>query len=225
VQGEVVVYTASGWNALADGLRDAASPCAHYYLSIPAVDDGTGRKTMPRAAEAARMRARGARFHALAEFHWTSWNNTAGMTWLAKGVEFRRRMAAAGYDVAAGDGWAINELPSSARTDLTIQRAIRDVVRGLHDGATGAPAADGAVFVIGTSSANMNPTGVLKPDPRAYHDCLQRLGLPASACVFVDDQPRNVEGARAVGMIAIAFDVRDPARSFSQALSALGLAP
>lgn len=68
-------------------------------------------------------------------------------------------------------------------------------------------------------------TGVLKPDPRAYHDCLQRLGLPASACVFVDDQPRNVEGARAVGMTAIAFDVRDPARSFSQALSALGLAP
>ena len=164
VQGEVVVYTASGWNALADGLRDAASPCAHYYLSIPAVDDGTGHKTMPRTAEAARMRARGARFHALAEFHWTSWNNTAGMTWLAKGVEFRRRMAAAGYDVAAGDGWAINELPSAARTDLTVQRAIRDVVRGLHDGASGAPAADGAVFIIGTSSANMNPTAALKPE-------------------------------------------------------------
>jgi putative hydrolase of the HAD superfamily len=31
-------------------------------------------------------------------------------------------------------------------------------------------------------------TGILKPDPRAYRAVLDALGLPAAACVFVDDQ-------------------------------------
>ncbi len=160
----MIVYAASGWNALSDGFRADASPCADYYVSIPAVADARGLKTMPRAGEAPRMRARGGRFHALAEFHWGSWAMTTGMTWLAKGQEFRRRMTAAGYDVASGDGWALNELPSNARTDATLQRAIRDVVRGLHDGPDGAAPSHGVVFVIGTSSANANPGAVLKPE-------------------------------------------------------------
>lgn len=43
--------------------------------------------------------------------------------------------------------------------------------------------------------------GIMKPDPAAYQAVLERLGHPASATVFVDDLPENVEGARAVGMI------------------------
>lgn len=66
-------------------------------------------------------------------------------------------------------------------------------------------------------------TGVLKPDPRAYELCLAQLGLPAAACVFVDDQPRNVAGARSVGMQAVPFDVAQPAASYRQALALLGL--
>ena len=66
-------------------------------------------------------------------------------------------------------------------------------------------------------------TGVLKPDPRAYAQCLAQLGLPAAACVFVDDQPRNVEGARRAGMQAVSFDVAQPAASYRQALALLGL--
>lgn len=66
-------------------------------------------------------------------------------------------------------------------------------------------------------------TGILKPDPRAYALCLQQLGLPASACVFVDDQPRNVQGARQAGMRALAFDVLQPSASYRQALQALGV--
>ncbi len=68
-------------------------------------------------------------------------------------------------------------------------------------------------------------THILKPDPRAYQVCLDALGLPAVACVFVDDQLRNVDGARRVGLHALQFDVKEPARSFDAALSALGLAP
>jgi len=66
-------------------------------------------------------------------------------------------------------------------------------------------------------------TEVLKPDPRAYELCLAQLALPAAACVFVDDQQRNVEGARRVGMQVVHFDVAQPARSYREALALLGL--
>jgi putative hydrolase of the HAD superfamily len=47
--------------------------------------------------------------------------------------------------------------------------------------------------------------GVMKPDPRIYGEALRRSGLPAEACVFVDDRPENVEGARRVGIRAVRF--------------------
>lgn len=67
-------------------------------------------------------------------------------------------------------------------------------------------------------------TGILKPDPRAYAAVADALGVPASSCVFVDDQARNVAGAARAGMRAVHFEVRDPHRSFSEALAPLGLA-
>jgi putative hydrolase of the HAD superfamily len=42
--------------------------------------------------------------------------------------------------------------------------------------------------------------GLRKPDPRIYELSLERLGVAASAAVFVDDAPGNVLGAQAVGM-------------------------
>jgi putative hydrolase of the HAD superfamily len=47
--------------------------------------------------------------------------------------------------------------------------------------------------------------GVMKPDPGIYQEALRRSGLPAEACVFIDDRPGNVEGARRVGMQALLF--------------------
>ncbi|WP_314688782.1 HAD family phosphatase [uncultured Bifidobacterium sp.] len=44
-----------------------------------------------------------------------------------------------------------------------------------------------------------------KPNPDIYRLMLSRFGLEASRCVFVDDTPRNVEGARDVGMSGIVF--------------------
>ncbi|HBS50247.1 MAG TPA: HAD family hydrolase [Rhodobacteraceae bacterium] len=66
-------------------------------------------------------------------------------------------------------------------------------------------------------------TGILKPDPRAYAACLDALGLPATSCVFVDDQRRNIEGAEAVGLATVPFDVARPAASYARALELLGL--
>lgn len=66
-------------------------------------------------------------------------------------------------------------------------------------------------------------TGILKPDPRAYALCLKGLDLPAPACVFVDDQVRNIAGAEAAGMQTVHFDVLNPATSFADALRLLAL--
>jgi putative hydrolase of the HAD superfamily len=66
-------------------------------------------------------------------------------------------------------------------------------------------------------------TGILKPDARAYEQVLQELGLPAAACVFVDDQLRNIKGAKAVGLPSVHFDVMNPSHSYSEALRLLDL--
>jgi putative hydrolase of the HAD superfamily len=47
--------------------------------------------------------------------------------------------------------------------------------------------------------------GVRKPDARIYALVLERLELPAEACAFVDDLPRNVDAARELGFHAIHF--------------------
>lgn len=59
---------------------------------------------------------------------------------------------------------------------------------------------------------------VVKPNPAIYQICLERAGLKAERTVFIDDSPKNVEGARAVGMNAIHFtspsDLREALRTF-----------
>jgi putative hydrolase of the HAD superfamily len=66
-------------------------------------------------------------------------------------------------------------------------------------------------------------TGILKPDPRAYALCSEALHRPASECVFVDDQWRNIQGAMEAGWSTVHFDVHAPAASYAQALSLLAV--
>ncbi|MFT4097227.1 MAG: HAD-IA family hydrolase [Rhodoblastus sp.] len=73
------------------------------------------------------------------------------------------------------------------------------------------------------SMVDATHTKILKPDPRAYALGCDALGLAPANVVFVDDQERNIDGARAAGLIAIRFDVANPARSFAEAADALGL--
>ncbi len=47
--------------------------------------------------------------------------------------------------------------------------------------------------------------GLVKPDPRIYRVLLERHGLRAEECVYIDDNAANVAAARALGMDAIAF--------------------
>ncbi|MGN6609918.1 MAG: HAD-IA family hydrolase [Jatrophihabitans sp.] len=69
--------------------------------------------------------------------------------------------------------------------------------------------------------ADASVTGLAKPDPRAYREVLAALRVEAREAVFLDDLPRNVRGARAVGMTAIWFDVGDVAGSYARLADAV----
>jgi putative hydrolase of the HAD superfamily len=60
--------------------------------------------------------------------------------------------------------------------------------------------------------------GLRKPDPRIYALALERLGLPAAACAFVDDLEPNCHAAAAVGMHAVRFESTEQAVAELEAL-------
>ena len=52
--------------------------------------------------------------------------------------------------------------------------------------------------------------GHMKPDRRFYQACVAAAGVPAASCLFIDDLPENVEGARRAGLIGLRY-VETPA--------------
>jgi len=145
-----VFYAASDWVRLAQKLRANPSACADYYISItPTVAD----KSKLRPGEAAKIHALGPQMHAMAEINvagWTIWVNAGNGSWYDAGVEARRRMDAAGFDVAAGDIWALNEMSSAVRQGAGNARAnLRALVRGLYAGDGTGPTVRGLVWTAG----------------------------------------------------------------------------
>jgi len=63
---------------------------------------------------------------------------------------------------------------------------------------------------------------VRKPDPAIYRLAADRVGVEPAACVFVDDIPANVDGARAVGMEGVVH--RDAAITIPKLEGLFGLA-
>jgi epoxide hydrolase-like predicted phosphatase len=65
--------------------------------------------------------------------------------------------------------------------------------------------------------------GVRKPDPAIYAIVLERLGLPAEECAFVDDIAVNVDAARELGFAAVHF--RAAAEAIAELDALMGDAP
>jgi hypothetical protein len=145
-----VFYAPGDWLRLATTLAAKVSPCAEYYISVPPV---VADKTRQRPGQAERIRALGPAFHAMAEIHlttWQKWVASNSATWYQAGVEARRKMAAAGFDVTRGDTWALNEVTSAMRRNDGNQRAnLREFLRGLFDAGGEGPPTRGVVFVVG----------------------------------------------------------------------------
>lgn len=47
--------------------------------------------------------------------------------------------------------------------------------------------------------------GHIKPSAEFYRACVAAAGLPTSSCIFVDDLPENVDGARRAGLIGLHY--------------------
>ena len=46
---------------------------------------------------------------------------------------------------------------------------------------------------------------VIKPQPEIYRRCLEKFGLQAEECFFIDDAPANIEGALCCGIAGAVF--------------------
>jgi 2-haloacid dehalogenase len=78
---------------------------------------------------------------------------------------------------------------------------------------------------LGTSFRDIVVSGderLVKPDPAIYRLLLDRNGLEASSCLFIDDSPKNVAGAKAVGMKAHHFTLPEALRAY---LAEAGILP
>ena len=62
------------------------------------------------------------------------------------------------------------------------------------------PIADAFDVIVGSGDV-----GVAKPDPAIYQMALQQLGRLPQEALFIDDAPRNIDGARAVGLHVIHY--------------------
>ena len=54
---------------------------------------------------------------------------------------------------------------------------------------------------------------LIKPDPAVYKLLLQRYGLRANECVFIDDLEENIETARTLGINGIVFENYEQAKN------------
>jgi putative hydrolase of the HAD superfamily len=77
------------------------------------------------------------------------------------------------------------------------------------------PLADAFDLVVGSAYE-----GVMKPDPIIYRRTLAQLGCAPNEAIFIDDAPRNIEGAQAVGLTTIHYT---PGLDVPAALARLGV--
>jgi hypothetical protein len=174
---DIVFWTANRWRPLMRALAANPAACADYYISIPPAD---GIRTNLRAGSVYReVRDLGPQFHSVAEMTlglptgWAQWVAAGNGTWYDAGVEFRRKMAAINLRPEIGHTWLVNEFDYTTRLDQAVhadgspgfpRTAVRDLVRGLHEGAPGMVPAPGIVE-IGISQSHQN-----LPDVPAYKE-------------------------------------------------------
>jgi epoxide hydrolase-like predicted phosphatase len=65
--------------------------------------------------------------------------------------------------------------------------------------------------------------GLNKPQPEIFELALSEIGLPASACVFVDDLKENIAGAEALGITGILHRGADSTLPVLERLLGIGL--
>jgi putative hydrolase of the HAD superfamily len=94
-------------------------------------------------------------------------------------VTLVRALRQRGFDI-----YCLSNMPGPVYEHLRSRHTFWDVFRG--------------VVISGESQ-------LMKPEPEIYLHLLERFGLQAAECVFIDDLQVNVDAAKAVGLHAIRF--------------------
>ena len=198
----VLLYSESTYELrLPLGFQAAMDGCTRYYVNLPAL---SADKTMPRGG-ADTVHALGPNFHAMAEFSWGAWRQWIAASpgtrdWETAGKLFRQRMVDAGYDVAGGDTWAINEFPSTTRTgELDVWTHEANAVKGLYEG-DGTVSSRGVVYIAGmgqtlqnVSTYKANVEGWLQQD--AFWNAMNSYVRWFSYEVYADPHDNCVTGS------------------------------
>lgn len=93
--------------------------------------------------------------------------------------ELLHQMTTANYQLYGLTNWSMESFPEAREHFGILQMIDRYVVSGAE--------------------------GYVKPDPRLFQVLLDRYGLRAEECIFIDDNPDNVAAARNMGMRGIVF--------------------
>lgn len=100
--------------------------------------------------------------------------------------EVIEQLKSGGYEVYGLTNWSMETFPAARERFGILQLIDRYVVSGAE--------------------------GLVKPDPRLFQVLLDRYGLQAGDCTFIDDNPDNVDAARRLGMEGIVFGGADDLR-------------
>lgn len=134
-------------------------------------------------------------------------------------------LSAAGYPIASGailEGLFAELAPDGGLWDLVAEVRDRGVATALVSNSWGT-----AAYPRERLAAHFDTTvisgevGLRKPDADIFELTLDRLGVPASACVFVDDNEINIVAAERLGMVGVLHE-HDDARTRAAVASALG---
>jgi hypothetical protein len=173
---DIVFWTANRWRPLMRALAANPAACADYYISIPPDENNLVLRPGSVFRE---VRDLSPQFHSVAEMRlgggtaWAQWVAAGNGTWYEAGVEFRRRMAVRNLRPELGHTWLLNEFDYTTRRDQAVhtdgdpgypRAAMRELVRGLYEGAPGMAPGPGIVE-IGISQSHQN-----LPDVPAYKE-------------------------------------------------------
>ena len=111
--------------------------------------------------------------------------------------------------------------PEQAMIDAVEAARAAGIRTGLISNSWGTGIYERAPMAIFDATVISGDVGLHKPEPEIYELGAERIGVPPSSCVFVDDLRENVAGAEAVGMTALLH--RKPAETIAELERLLGL--
>lgn len=115
--------------------------------------------------------------HLIQAYH-DHWKDSIGNS-ISGTVEILKRLKQAGYPLYGLSNWSAETFPF-AREKYDFFGLFDDMVISAE-------------------------VGFVKPEPEIYHIMLEKIGRPASECLFIDDSLANIEQAKRMGFVTIHF--------------------